>query len=28
VNAELVKRGAPESALIHTILPDGTMRVV
>jgi len=28
VNAELVKRGAPESALIHTVLPDGTMRVV
>lgn len=25
VNAELVKRGAPKSSLIKTILPDGTM---
>lgn len=27
VNAELVKRGAPESSLIKTIMPDGSLAV-
>ena len=27
VNTELVKRGAPESHLIQTLLPDGTLTV-
>jgi len=28
VNVELIKRGAPESELIHTILPDGSLKAV